>query len=258
MNCGLAIPAVGFRSMLAAGHPVEALFFAVAGHLRPGDRYESQKAGFSAAWFEFEDLISVALAKRRQIKLSSQGGRHGDAEKEAPSTPRGSEHVSDNELSDHEGNTLATPIKVAASTPACGSALVAPQTKDDDGEDNKIADQRREVLGCRVMLGDTDSWMPTSVSIVNNPATNLQPPNRPTNQQGHCRPPSASLLSLSFFSLSVFLPLFLPFLSLSSLCWIAQRLDSVTLLHICFPCHRAVRAHLITLPTHSRWLKTAS
>jgi len=146
--------AVGFRSMLAAGHPVEALFFAVAGHLRPGDRYESQKAGFSAAWFEFEDLISVALAKRRQMKLSSQGGRHGDAEKEAPSTPRGSEHVSDNELSDHEGNTLATPIKVAASTPACGSALVAPQTKDDDGEDNKIADQRREVARLESMIQD--------------------------------------------------------------------------------------------------------
>ena len=35
-----------------------------------------------------------------------------------------------------------------------------------------------------------------------------------------------------------------------------RRLDTVAHLHICFPCFQDCRAHLITLPTHSRWLQS--
>ena len=38
-------------------------------------------------------------------------------------------------------------------------------------------------------------------------------------------------------------------------CLIAHRLDTVALLHICFPCFQICHAHLIIFPTHSRWLK---
>ena len=42
-------------------------------------------------------------------------------------------------------------------------------------------------------------------------------------------------------------------------CWHAHGLDTVTPLHMCFLCHRAVVCmHSITLPTHSRWLKVAT
>eukprot|EP00747_Dinoflagellata_sp_TGD_P166561 gnl/TRDRNA2_/TRDRNA2_189519_c0_seq1.p1 gnl/TRDRNA2_/TRDRNA2_189519_c0~~gnl/TRDRNA2_/TRDRNA2_189519_c0_seq1.p1 ORF type:complete len:719 (+),score=164.01 gnl/TRDRNA2_/TRDRNA2_189519_c0_seq1:51-2159(+) len=55
-------------SVLTAGNPVESLFLSVAGHLKPGSRCETQKASFSAAWLEFEDLFSAAIAKRRHLK----------------------------------------------------------------------------------------------------------------------------------------------------------------------------------------------
>ena len=38
-------------------------------------------------------------------------------------------------------------------------------------------------------------------------------------------------------------------------CLIAHRLDTVALLHMCFPFFQTCHAHLIIFPTHSRWLK---
>ena len=38
-------------------------------------------------------------------------------------------------------------------------------------------------------------------------------------------------------------------------CLIARRLNTVALLHTCFPCLQTCQAHVTILPTHSRWLK---
>ena len=38
-------------------------------------------------------------------------------------------------------------------------------------------------------------------------------------------------------------------------CLIVYRLDTVALLHTCFPCLQTCQTHLTILPTHSRWLK---
>ena len=38
-------------------------------------------------------------------------------------------------------------------------------------------------------------------------------------------------------------------------CLIVHRLDTVALLHTCFPCLQTCQTHLTILPTHSRWLK---
>ena len=38
-------------------------------------------------------------------------------------------------------------------------------------------------------------------------------------------------------------------------CSIVHRLDTVALLHTCFPCFQTCQTHLSVLPTHSRWLK---
>eukprot|EP00927_Polykrikos_kofoidii_P077196 TRINITY_DN74165_c0_g1_i1.p1 TRINITY_DN74165_c0_g1~~TRINITY_DN74165_c0_g1_i1.p1 ORF type:complete len:813 (+),score=156.37 TRINITY_DN74165_c0_g1_i1:269-2707(+) len=58
---------------LAAGHPVESLFLAVAGSPKgAGARSEVQKAGFSNAWLEFEDLFVASNNKRRAVKLLSR------------------------------------------------------------------------------------------------------------------------------------------------------------------------------------------
>merc|ERR1719375_245862 len=77
--------------MLAAGHPVESLFLAVAGRMQPGGRYETQRAGFSAAWLEMEDLIAGSIAARRSAKLKRKAttAAAGGAEGEAGPTPDG-------------------------------------------------------------------------------------------------------------------------------------------------------------------------
>ena len=38
-------------------------------------------------------------------------------------------------------------------------------------------------------------------------------------------------------------------------CLIVHRLDTIALLHICFPCLQICQTHVTVLPTHSRWLK---
>ena len=41
-------------------------------------------------------------------------------------------------------------------------------------------------------------------------------------------------------------------------CSIVHRLDTVALLHTCFPCFQTCRVHVITLRTHLRWRKRAT
>jgi len=137
--------AAGVAPMLAAGHPVESLFLAVAGHLKSGGRYETQRAGFSAAWLEFEDLFSQASSRRRQMKASMK--RPG-----APATPHASddEGASDNELPPAGPELRAmTPQKLA--TPMKGMECGLTPLPDATDE------QRKEVARLETMIQDAQS-----------------------------------------------------------------------------------------------------
>jgi len=78
--------------LVTAGNPVESLFLAVAGHLKSGGRYETQRAAFSPAWLEFEDLFVAAIGKRKQQKPSkasaiARAQAEDSDEEAAPVTP---------------------------------------------------------------------------------------------------------------------------------------------------------------------------
>lgn len=61
--------AAGDVPLRSGGHLVESLFANVAGKLQPG-HYEVQKAGFSGAWFDFEDLFFAAVCRRQGLRLA--------------------------------------------------------------------------------------------------------------------------------------------------------------------------------------------
>mmetsp|Transcript_85078 Transcript_85078/g.214459 ORF Transcript_85078/g.214459 Transcript_85078/m.214459 type:complete len:714 (+) Transcript_85078:102-2243(+) len=142
--------AAGLAPMLAAGHPVESLFLAAAGHLKSGGKYETQRAGFSAAWLEFEDLFAQATSRKRQLKAAMK--RPG-----APATP----HASDDEAaSDHEmpppGHGIgATPQKLA--TPAKGMDCGLTPLPDATDE------QRKEVARLETMIQDAQATYEATV-----------------------------------------------------------------------------------------------
>jgi condensin-2 complex subunit H2 len=76
----------GLSTLLASGHPVESLFLVVGTYLRNGGRTETERAGFSAAWLELEDLFLAASSKRKgtsgKTKAMAEAALH-----EAPQTP---------------------------------------------------------------------------------------------------------------------------------------------------------------------------
>lgn len=130
--------AADLAPLLAAGHPVEALFLAVAGRLK-GGRYEALRAHFSAAWLDFEDLFNAALSKRRGQKMSSQAKVGA-----APGTP-GAEGDA---ASDDEGCGGPCP-----STPPQFALVLDPTTPGSE-EKQRRADQRREVAMLENMIQD--------------------------------------------------------------------------------------------------------
>lgn len=107
--------AEGLPAFMAAGHPVESLFLVVGTHLRNGGRTETEKAGFSAAWLEFEDLFQAA-SKRRKIDASEAAKKAQQAkllgtEGPAPLTPQYGQGAD----SDDEGNAMAfTPPRASS------------------------------------------------------------------------------------------------------------------------------------------------
>lgn len=140
---GEARSAASMAPMLAAGNPVESLFLAVAGHLRTGGRYETQRAGFSAAWLEFEDLFTAAATKRRHLRSSLK--RPGAA------------HASDDEASDTEVvpqdcGVAATPKRFA--TPAHDTHLAMTPLRDLSDEQLRQQEQRKEVAMLETMIED--------------------------------------------------------------------------------------------------------
>jgi len=116
-----------------AGNPVEAAFSSAAGRLRSGGRYETQAAGFSTAWLEFEDLLALAASRRRRMRAAASGVGPG-AEEAAPATPP----TAPGDASDDEV-APATPVRLR--TPAARTPL----PKEPEEESEELAEQRREV-----------------------------------------------------------------------------------------------------------------
>jgi len=156
--------ASGVAPLLTAGNPVESLFLSVAGNLKTGGKYETQRAGFSAVWLEFEDLFVAAMAKRRSLAAARKAAQADGA----PMTPvRGVQDISDDEVSDTEGKKLGsvmvaptaldmTPQKLDkdAMTPNTALAACPPEMSE---EMVRIEEQRREVAMLENMIQDAQS-----------------------------------------------------------------------------------------------------
>eukprot|EP00931_Biecheleriopsis_adriatica_P103422 TRINITY_DN78262_c0_g1_i1.p1 TRINITY_DN78262_c0_g1~~TRINITY_DN78262_c0_g1_i1.p1 ORF type:complete len:730 (+),score=166.10 TRINITY_DN78262_c0_g1_i1:8-2197(+) len=135
--------------LLAAGNPVESLFLAVAGHLKSGGRYETQRAAFSPAWLEFEDLFSSSASKRRHTKTAWKKNRAGEQD---------GVQGSDGEASGDEGGaqpaTPSRPLVVQEAepmTPGTGCTKIVPEMSE---EKQRHEDQRREVALLEGMIQD--------------------------------------------------------------------------------------------------------
>jgi len=146
----------GIAQMLAAGHPVESLFLAVAGHLKSGGRYEVQRAGFSAAWLEFEDLFAQAAVRRRALKASLR--RPG-----APGTP----HASDDEGSDVEAavapDLSSTAIAMTPKKGGMATELGLTPLPDCSAEQLRQDERREEVARLETMIQDAQSKYETTI-----------------------------------------------------------------------------------------------
>merc|ERR1712186_80029 len=120
--------------MLTAGHPVESLFLAIAGHLKSGGQYETQRVGFSAAWLEFEDLFAAAMGQRRQLSKMMKTHPRG-----APTTPVHAEG-SDDECD--KGVDNATPQKLMDTDIPMTPGIVAKIPLDMSEENQRREEQR--------------------------------------------------------------------------------------------------------------------
>jgi hypothetical protein len=144
---------------------VESLFLSVAGNLKTGGKYETQRAGFSAVWLEFEDLFAAAMAKRRSLAFSRKKAQADGA----PVTPvRGVQDISDDEVSDTEGKKPGavmaapgfdmTPQKLdkdaMAMTPHTALAACPPEMSE---EMVRIEEQRKEVAMLEMQIQDAQS-----------------------------------------------------------------------------------------------------
>lgn len=146
--------ATSLAPMLAAGNPVESLFIAVAGHIKPGGRYETQRAAFSPAWLEFEDLFAAAVGKRRQLRMSARGRSGAELVKgsgglDGTVTPPAA-YGSDCDVSDGEVDQCAVDI-----TPPKLSTPLVPFTSPELTEEQlKKDEQRKEVAMLETMIQD--------------------------------------------------------------------------------------------------------
>merc|ERR1719162_733799 len=153
----------GIAAMATAGDPVESLFLTVAGQLKPGGRYETQRAHFSPAWLEFEDLFSAAHSKWRQLKTASKAPQKKGAEEEEEETPgrKKKSQDSDNEESDDENPAVGTPAKFVPGTPGKTPAGATPNKQlaiSDAQEEN-----RKEVAKLESMIADAQQQYEATV-----------------------------------------------------------------------------------------------
>jgi condensin-2 complex subunit H2 len=144
----------GLPGLLAYGNPADAIFLAVARHLRSGGRSEVQKAGFSAAWLEFEDLFEAAAARRRHGRSKAFLRAKGAA----PNTP--TQALMHGGNSDDDGEPRTPPrcgIDMFQVTPLKADAVEPIE------EDSRLQEQRLEVAKLEGMIEDAQSQYETSI-----------------------------------------------------------------------------------------------
>jgi len=152
----------GVAAMATAGDPVESLFLTVAGQLKPGGRYETQRAHFSPAWLEFEDLFSAAHSKWRQLRTATKAPGKKGAEEEEEETPgrKKKSQDSDNEDSDDENPAVGTPAKFVPGTPAKTPAKTPnKQLAISDAQE----ENRKEVAKLESMIADAQQQYEATV-----------------------------------------------------------------------------------------------
>jgi len=150
-------------SLLAAGgHPVESLFLAVASRMKQGVRFETQKALFSGAWLEFEDLFAAAAGKRRSLKAAANLKAPTVGHVDGESTPvvaedcdlSDAEHADEVDGRDEDMYTLiAKPMGPSFALP---SEQLMPSSEPDEERQRKEG-QRREVARLEGMIQDAQS-----------------------------------------------------------------------------------------------------
>lgn len=146
----------GVQPMLSAGHPVESLFLAVSGNSKTGGKYETQRAGFSAAWLEFEDLFAQASAKRKTQKMTMKARE--------PGAPGVAGAASDDEAAsgdEAEATKVvgATPMKPAAPVDMDAMTPMPEMSEEQMRQD----EQRREVAMLENMIQDAQSKYETTI-----------------------------------------------------------------------------------------------
>jgi len=139
--------AEGLPAFMAAGHPVESLFLVVGTHLRNGGRTETERAGFSAAWLEFEDLFQAASSKRKTAKKAKLGDALGGP---APFTPQMAGHAGAD--SDDEFHAFTPPRGFAAEATA-----ITPLKGDLAPVDEELDAQRQQVAKLEGLIEDAQS-----------------------------------------------------------------------------------------------------
>jgi hypothetical protein len=144
--------------LLAVGDPVESLFRVVGTYLRNGGRTETQKAGLSAAWLEFEDLFQAAANKRKKLKAnqekaSSRANLGAAVEGSAPQTPpHAGTFGADSD--DEQGGLFTPPRAFSPARSEIGSM----------NEDSGLLDEhRQQVAKLEGMIEDAQSQYNSSI-----------------------------------------------------------------------------------------------
>jgi len=143
------------------------LLNAEEGSATVGGRSEAQRAGFGAAWLEFEDLFAAAAGKRRQLKASAKSHPNRRLTEEDAEDQASDAEVSDDE--DKKGVCVATPQRV--STPlrkddplTPGTCPKAPAEQHNEKEKKEEA-QRREVEMLETMIQDAQQKYESTVRL---------------------------------------------------------------------------------------------
>jgi hypothetical protein len=129
------------------------LFLVVGTHLRNGGRTETERAGFSAAWLEFEDLFQAASSKRKTAKKAKLGDALGGP---APFTPQMAGHAGAD--SDDEFHAFTPPRGFAAEATA-----ITPLKGDLAPVDEELDAQRQQVAKLEGLIEDAQSQYESSV-----------------------------------------------------------------------------------------------